>query len=120
MADESPTLMVLYDIGSSKPQRVAEFRLTPAGRVALAVIDPAGCPLAEEWHDDGIETLGSAHRVTPDDGHAFMRALVQLFEMSYYRLVDESVGESRNPATSSPWAKIVQQGAHNASSANPS
>ncbi|MFE7801375.1 hypothetical protein [Nocardia sp. NPDC057440] len=118
MADESPTLIVLYDIGSSKPQRVAEFRLTPAGRVALAVVDPAGCPPAEGWYDHGVQILGTTRFVMPDDGGAFMRALLQQFGMSYYRLVDESVGESGIPATSSPWTRGSQKGVGKSSAIN--
>ncbi|MFQ6398138.1 hypothetical protein ACLMAJ_32450 [Nocardia sp. KC 131] len=109
MAEESPTLMVLYDLGSSERQRVAEFRLAATGCATLTVIEPAGCPLAEEWFDRGVEILHTAQYVMPDDGRAFMRALLQPFGMSYYRLVDESSGESGNPVTPSPWAGARKQ-----------
>ncbi|MEV2226469.1 hypothetical protein AB0E01_42450 [Nocardia vinacea] len=93
MSASGPSLVVVYDLGSGRPERVAEFRRTPRGDVALTVIEPPGCLLARRWYDNGIEILGQHRRVLRTDGAAFMRALLQPFSMSYYRFIDESMRE---------------------------
>lgn len=96
MGEYTPTLIVLYDLGSSEPRRVAEFRLTSSGEVALIVTDPNGCLVAERWYDRGVEVYDPTARVRPDEGPRFLRALLQSPGMSYYRVVDESPEEQES------------------------
>ncbi|WP_330178763.1 hypothetical protein OHB26_19780 [Nocardia sp. NBC_01503] len=90
MKRRTPTLVAVYDLGAWEPRRVAEFRLTEQGAVALEVLVPGGCRLAEQWHRSGVEILGAGARVHPAAGPDFMLALLQPFGMSYYAIVDES------------------------------
>ncbi|MCX4093415.1 hypothetical protein [Nocardia sp. alder85J] len=97
MAAHTPIVVGLYDIGSGRPERVAEFRLAGT-RAELTILGPGGCRLAQEWFDHGVE-IEQARRVLPDDGPGFLRALLQPIPLSYYQLVDESPVP---PAT--PWS----------------
>ncbi|MGW4095063.1 hypothetical protein [Nocardia sp. NPDC004750] len=87
----TPTLVTVYDMGTGELRRTAEFRLIE-GHAELTVIDPNGCGLAQRLHTHGVELLDEPRRVPPEEGPAFMRALLQPFRMSYYRIVDESPG----------------------------
>ncbi|WP_327115307.1 hypothetical protein OHB12_01115 [Nocardia sp. NBC_01730] len=109
MGEYTPTLIVLYDLGSSEPRRVAEFRLTSSGEVALIVTDPNGCLVAERWYDRGVEVYDPTARVRPDEGPRFLRALLQSPGMSYYRVVDESPEEQEKPVRRSPWSTTPEQ-----------
>lgn len=40
MKRRTPTLVAVYDLGAWEPRRVAEFRLTEQGAVALEVLVP--------------------------------------------------------------------------------
>lgn len=88
-----PTMVAVYDLGFAEPRRVAEFRLTSAGTVALTTSDPDECPLAEDWYTAGVERYESGAPepvlIRPDDGARFLHALLDLPPMSYYRLVAE-------------------------------
>lgn len=96
------TMVAVYDLGFDEPRRVAEFRLTSAGSVALTTPGPDECPLAEDWYADGVERYESGEPgptlVPPDDGAEFLQALLDLPPMSYYRLVAE--GSSSQPDAS--------------------
>ncbi|MEU7632501.1 hypothetical protein AB0C34_21325 [Nocardia sp. NPDC049220] len=109
MAEYTPTLVVLYDVGSAQPLRVAEFRLTSGGAAALTVIDPRGCLVAERWHDRGIKVYNPPSRIRSDDGPRFLRALIQSAGMSYYRVVDESAGRSAPAVGRTPWQRTPDQ-----------
>lgn len=88
--DVSPTVVAIYDVGGTDPRKVAEFQLTAEGTAALAVIDPDGCLIAEQWHTRGVKIYDPFGRVGPDEGPRFLRSLLELPGMSYYRVVDES------------------------------
>ncbi|WP_040837895.1 hypothetical protein [Nocardia brevicatena] len=90
MDEYTPTTVALYDIGSSEPRRVAEFKLTSEGIVTLTVLDSNGCLLAERWFTRGIRVYDPAVWIRPDTGRRFLRALLQLPGMGYYRVVDET------------------------------
>ncbi|MBF6241554.1 hypothetical protein IU474_31415 [Nocardia otitidiscaviarum] len=87
-------MIAVYDLGTWEPQRVAEFRLTPEYDVTLDLLTTDGCPIAEQWYRHGVEIYGRSSVVTPSEGPAFMRALLQPFQLSYYRFVDESPGSA--------------------------
>lgn len=89
MSGKTPNLIALYFWGSGEAVRVAEFRLNTDGQAVLALLAPAG-RLAKEWHDHGVEFVAEGRAVLPSDGPAFMRALLQPFNMSYYYFADES------------------------------
>ncbi|APE36911.1 hypothetical protein BOX37_26595 [Nocardia mangyaensis] len=64
---------------------MAEFRLTSQGTIELTCTDEEGCPLAQRWFAERIDLVTASRSVTPDDGPAFMRALLQPFLMSHER-----------------------------------
>ncbi|WP_063034526.1 hypothetical protein [Nocardia grenadensis] len=84
------TVVAIYDIGFPESRKVAEFRLAADGAVALTVTDPDGCLVAEQWHERGIKVYNPLDRIRPAQGARFLRALLDLPAMSYYRVVDES------------------------------
>lgn len=87
---QTPTQLGVYEIVARRAQRVAEFRLTTAGRVLFTSSDDQGCLQAQQWYDEGAE-VDDGPNVLPAAGPAFMRALVQQpLRMSYCRLVDET------------------------------
>jgi hypothetical protein len=69
---------------------VAEFRLSADGTASLTILEPGCGHLAQTWFDRGVEILGEARYVKPEDGANFMRALLQRFNMSYTFLSGES------------------------------
>ncbi len=98
MNTASPGIVAVYDLGSWAPRRVAEFRLDSQGHAELHILADEGCPLAAQWHRDGVEILGRRHHVPASDGPEFLRALLQPFGLSYYEFVDET------PTTPTPWS----------------
>ncbi len=88
-----PTVVTVYDLGFGEPRRVAEFQLTTAGSVTLTTFGPDECLPAEDWYADGVERYepGAPEPVLvrPEAGAPFLRALLDLPAMSYYRLVAE-------------------------------
>ncbi|HET9143309.1 hypothetical protein [Actinophytocola sp.] len=91
MSDKPPTLVAMYSWGTGEPVRVAEFRLNDQGRAELTLLDPVEGKLAQDFYAHGVDSVSEGRAVHPDDGPAFMRALLQPFRMSYYRFVDESM-----------------------------
>ena len=91
MDQPQPTVVAVYDVGSSEHRRVAEFRVGATGAAVLHIADPAGCLMAQRWFERGVrvgpETAGL---IGPEQGGEFLRALLDLPGMSYYRVVDES------------------------------
>lgn len=90
MSTMTPTVVAIYDIGFPEPRRVAEFRLTADGTAALTVTDPDGCRVAEQWYERGIKIYDPFSRVRPAHGIRFLRALLDMPSLSYYRVVDET------------------------------
>ncbi|MGW6335706.1 hypothetical protein [Nocardia rhamnosiphila] len=90
----SPTVVAIYDLGFPEPRKVAELRLAAEGAVALTVIDPDGCLVAERWQERGVKVYDPL-RVRPIQGAPFLRALLDLPAMSYYRVVDEKSPPAR-------------------------
>ncbi|WP_327146945.1 hypothetical protein [Nocardia sp. NBC_01327] len=87
----TPNLVAVYELGLSEWKRVAEFRLTEQETVELILFDGSRCPLAVHWYRAGIETPAWEPLVTSSEGPAFMRALLRPFQMTYCRIVDESL-----------------------------
>ncbi|MFD8244810.1 MULTISPECIES: hypothetical protein [unclassified Nocardia] len=114
MAEYTPTLVAIYDVGYSRTRRVAEFRLDPGGGVTLAVTDRNGCPLAERLYERGIKVFDSPARITPDEGPRFLRALLDAQAMSYYRVIDETPDEPERPGVRTPWSAIPAPGSDGA------
>lgn len=85
----TPSVIAIYDLGAGVPRRVAEFRLA-RNHVSLRILDPDGCGVAQRWYTHGVERQDGSGTITPDNGAAFMQALLQPLQMSYYRIVDES------------------------------
>ncbi|MFE3026563.1 hypothetical protein ACFXO9_31220 [Nocardia tengchongensis] len=93
------TVVAIYDIGPSVPLKVAEFRLTTAGRAVLTVTDPRGCLAAKQWFERGIKADALINTIAPAQGEKFLRALLHMPAVSYFRVVDEGPHEI---ATSPP------------------
>jgi hypothetical protein len=92
----TPSVVAIYDLGTGVPRRVAEFRFVE-NEVSLRILDPDGCGFARRWYTLGVERQDGSGIITPDDGAAFMHALLQPFQMSYYRIVDESAHTTFEP-----------------------
>lgn len=92
MSEQTPVLVALKFLGANGLVRVAEFRLNQDGQATLTILDPKKARLAQEYYDHGVELIAAGGRVRPEDGPAFMRALMQPFRMSYYHFFDESDG----------------------------
>ena len=91
MDQPQPTVVAVYDVGSSEHRRVAEFRVGATGAAILHVAEPAGCLMAQRWFDRGVQAGPEASGpIAPERGTEFLRALLDLPNMSYYRVVDES------------------------------
>ncbi|MBO0852159.1 MAG: hypothetical protein J2P18_00135 [Nocardia sp.] len=90
MNEYTPQRVGVYELVDVDYVRMAEFQLTPRDTVDLVLLEPGCCPLAQRWYADGIRMPGNIVRVTPDDGTAFMHALLLQRPMSYCRVVDES------------------------------
>lgn len=105
MDEPQPTLVAVYELVGESYRRMAEFRLTADGAVLLALSQPGCCPLAQRWHRDGIDTDIGAGRAFPEDGPAFLRALLRSRPMSYCRVVDESASAPTESHESTTAAK---------------
>ncbi|MEV6073349.1 hypothetical protein AB0L82_42960 [Nocardia sp. NPDC052001] len=86
----SPTVVAIFDVGFAEPRKVAEFRLADDGTAVLAITDPEGCPVAEEWSTQGVKVYDPVRTIGPNEGVDFLHALLELPGMSYYRIADES------------------------------
>ncbi|MEU6187376.1 hypothetical protein [Nocardia sp. NPDC047038] len=114
MAECTPTLVAIYDVGYSPERRVAEFRLVPGGGVTLTVTDRDGCAIAERLYERGVKVFDPPGRITPDEGPHFLRALLDAPGMSYYRVVDETSDEPKRPGVRTPWSALPAPGSDGA------
>lgn len=87
-----PTRVMLLSYASGQPAEAAEFRWSPAGGVTMRVIDPQWGVVAEEAMAKGVHNHEEQRLVTPAEGAAFMRTLVQPSLATYVRYVDRSPG----------------------------
>jgi len=100
MTAGAPTRVLLFAYAASTEDPVAEFRWSPDADVTLTVLNPAWSRLAEEYFARGVP-LTTEQRVVPaSDGPAFMRALLQPANMTYYGFVDASPESA--PGTAAP------------------
>lgn len=91
MTEKTPTVVALYHWGADSPERVAEFRLKSDGDVVLTVLNPNQAGIAVEMYESGVELRREGRYISwRDDSHAFMRALLQPFRMTYNWFRDES------------------------------
>lgn len=91
MNDKTPVRVALYTWGKGDDRnRAAEFQWSPENGVSLTVFDPEWGRLAQDYYDNGVSLERERRMVSRDDGPTFMRALLQPWNMSYYRFVDES------------------------------
>jgi hypothetical protein len=91
VTDPTPTLVALYTWGEgSDRNRAAEFRWSPETGVTVTVFDQEWGGLAQDYYDKGVSLDRERRMVSRDEGPTFMRALLQPWNMSRYRFVDES------------------------------
>ncbi|MGW5383818.1 hypothetical protein [Nocardia sp. NPDC003963] len=102
MTNGDPTVVAVYELVGGTAQRVAEFRVAESGKVELTLAEPGGCPLAQEWFEDGIRVPGRSEPVRAADGPDFLRAALRPRQMSFCRVVDESRGAATAPEGSIP------------------
>ena len=99
MTDTIPSRVALYTWGAGDERsRAAEFRWSPESGVTLTVYDQEWGGLAQRFYDRGVSLERERRMVSRDEGPTFMRALLQPFNMSRYRFVDES-GDEPTPAS---------------------
>jgi len=92
----SPETVVLYALTREGSVPAARFRWGRSAGVTLDVLDERWAHVARTTFRDGV-TLPGGRRVTPADGKAFMRALLEPTRTTYYYFVDESSGRERRP-----------------------
>jgi hypothetical protein len=90
MTGGTPTRVLLYAYAASEEHPVAEFRWSPESGVTLTVLDPAWGRLAEEYLARGVPFAEEERAVPAAEGEAFMRALLQPSQLTYYGFVDAS------------------------------
>ena len=90
MTGGTPTRVLLYAYAHSEEHPVAEFRWSPESGVTMTVLDPAWARLAEEYFTGGVPLAEEERAVPAAEGEAFMRALLQPTQMTYYAFVDAS------------------------------
>ncbi|WP_327141938.1 hypothetical protein [Nocardia sp. NBC_01327] len=90
MGQRPPAVVGLYLRESRQWRRIAEFRLTADGHASFRAVDPVEGLVARVWYHQGVDILGEERTVLPDDGPAFLRALLQPFGFRDYRFRDNS------------------------------
>ncbi|MET9485702.1 hypothetical protein [Nocardia sp. NPDC006630] len=90
MGQRPPAVVGLYLRESRQWRRIAEFRLTADGHASFRAVDPVEGLVARVWYHQGVDILGEERTVLPDDGPAFLRALLQPFGFRDYRFRDDS------------------------------
>jgi hypothetical protein len=90
MTGSPPTRVSLYAYVASDEHPVAEFRWNAESGVTLTILNADWSRLAQEYFTQGAP-LDREQRVVPAaEGEAFMRALLEPRQMTYYAFVDES------------------------------
>lgn len=90
MTDQTPTRVALYAQATDPPRRIAIFHYTERNGVTLELLDPDWGHLAQTYFMEGVNLREEKRMVRPNEGPAFMRALLRQRNMSYYTLQDES------------------------------
>ncbi|WP_157556768.1 hypothetical protein [Nocardia acidivorans] len=101
MSQRTPAVVGLYLRESGRWRRIAEFRLTADGHAGFRVVDPVEGLVARVWYHRGIDIIGQERTVLPEDGAAYMRALLQPFGFRDYRFRDDTHSH-RHAATMLP------------------
>lgn len=70
--------------------RVAEYRLLADGSVGLTVLDAERGEIARHFYTNGVDLHAQRRMVRPDEPAAYLGALLNQTNMSYYRFTDES------------------------------
>src|SRR3954468_23001718 len=95
MSGRTPTLVSLYAFIASDVDPVAQFRWSAESGVTLAVLNPEWGRLAQEYFTRGAPLDREQRAVPAAEGEAFMRALVEPKQMTYYGFRDESPDAGR-------------------------
>lgn len=70
--------------------RVAESLLLADGSVGLTVLDAEHGEIARHFHTNGVDLHAERRMVRPDEPAAYLGALLNQPNLSYYRFTDES------------------------------
>ncbi|MFJ9367360.1 hypothetical protein ACIRRA_23470 [Nocardia sp. NPDC101769] len=90
MGQRIPAVVGLYFREAGQWRRIAEFRLAADGRATFRTVDPVEGLVARVWYHQGVDILGENRTVLPEDGAAFLRALLQPFGFRDYWFRDDS------------------------------
>ncbi|MGV9665082.1 hypothetical protein [Nocardia niigatensis] len=90
MGQRIPAVVGLYFREAGQWRRIAEFRLAADGRATFRAVDPVEGLVARVWYHQGVDLLGENRTVLPEDGAAFLRALLQPFGFRDYWFRDDS------------------------------
>ncbi|MFD6160929.1 hypothetical protein [Nocardia sp. NPDC060255] len=90
MTEYTPTVVAMYNLSHRELRPIAEFRLSVDGRSELVILDKEQSNVARWLYEEGVEIFAEHRYVLPDDGPAFMRALLLPSRSSYIQLCDES------------------------------
>jgi hypothetical protein len=91
-----PNVVALQALTRDGSVAVARFRWDPSTGVTLEVLDERWGEAARAMFRDGV-TLSGERTVTPADGEAFMRGLLEPGRRTYYYFVNESLEQERRP-----------------------
>ncbi|WP_405485570.1 hypothetical protein [Nocardia sp. NBC_00511] len=94
MGQQAPAVIGLYFHDAGQWRRIAEFRLSAQGHATFRVVDPVEGLVARVWYYQGVDVLGEDRTVLPEDGPAFLRALLQPFGFRDYWFRDDSAPRS--------------------------
>ncbi|WP_067817184.1 hypothetical protein [Nocardia inohanensis] len=95
MSQRVPAVVGLYFREAGKWRRIAEFRLNADGHATFRAVDPVEGLVARVWYHQGVDILGEDRTIRPEDGPAFLRALLQPFGFRDYRFRDDSSPAAR-------------------------
>ncbi|MGH3715432.1 MAG: hypothetical protein ACRDT4_18500 [Micromonosporaceae bacterium] len=88
-----PTRVVLYktiteEFGKSIP--IAEFRYDPNRGVTLTLLDENWSMVPRRIYEKGMRSRIQERKVSPNEGPAFMWALLEPLHATYYKFIDKS------------------------------
>ncbi|MFD6160928.1 hypothetical protein ACFWF7_03720 [Nocardia sp. NPDC060256] len=91
MTEYTPTVVAMYNLGNRENLPIAEYRLSADGRAELIILNQEQAYAPQMLYEEGVEIFAERRYVLPDEGPAFMRALLlPSSSSSYIQLHDKS------------------------------
>lgn len=87
----------LYRTSKTGSRKAGELRLTGDGKIELVVDDERHRSFLERLLRDGVTSYSQRRQVTVKEPEAFLDAVLEAIQTSYWRANDEAKGPLRNP-----------------------